>query len=63
MKIAAALLLTLPAVSLAQQIAVGEYMLPINSSPYGITAGPDGAMWFTGCRHRGPNDWGAASAA
>jgi len=47
MRLAVLLLLTLPAVSLAQQIAIGEYMLPTNSSPYGITAGPDGAMWFT----------------
>jgi streptogramin lyase len=46
MKIAAALLLALPAISLAQQIAIGTYGLPCGA-PTGITAGPDGALWFT----------------
>jgi streptogramin lyase len=44
----AALLLTLPAISVAQQAAVGEYPIPTASSfPAGVAAGPDGAVWFT----------------
>jgi streptogramin lyase len=49
MKIAAALLLSLPAISLAQQIAVGAYAVEAPSAGFfpGITVGPDGALWFT----------------
>ncbi len=44
----AALLLSLPAVSLAQQIAIGGYNVPTaRSSPSRITVGPDKALWFT----------------
>jgi|ERR1035438_2646361 streptogramin lyase len=44
----AVLLLSLPAISLAQQIAIGAYALPtVASGPRGIAAGPDGALWFT----------------
>jgi streptogramin lyase len=44
----APLLLSLPAVGLAQQIAIGRYLLPTdNGYPYSIAAGPDGALWFT----------------
>lgn len=44
----AALLLVLPAISLAQQIAIGSYSLPTALSyPNAIAAGPDGALWFT----------------
>jgi virginiamycin B lyase len=33
---------------LAQQIAIGEYpVTTFDSGPEGITAGPDGALWFT----------------
>jgi len=43
-----ALLLLLPAVSLAQQIAIGGYPLPTaQAGPEDITSGPDGALWFT----------------
>jgi virginiamycin B lyase len=32
----------------AAQIAIGEYPVPTAlSNPQGITAGPDGALWFT----------------
>ena len=41
----ATLLLCLPAIGLAQQIAIGEYPLP-TSEPQGIADGPDGALWF-----------------
>src|SRR5258705_107180 len=49
---AALLLLTLPTILPAQQVAIGEYVVPTNSSVegdglQGITAGPDGALWFT----------------
>ncbi|MGA2593872.1 MAG: hypothetical protein ABSH32_28550 [Bryobacteraceae bacterium] len=52
MRIAAALLLMLPAIAPAQQIGVGEYNLLLGPNgvfpgPYGIAAGPDGAIWFT----------------
>ncbi|MGA2588422.1 MAG: hypothetical protein ABSH32_00770 [Bryobacteraceae bacterium] len=52
MRILAALLLTFPAISLAQQVGIAEYNLPLGTGgvfpgPSGITAGPDGAMWFT----------------
>jgi len=44
----AVLLLILPAIAAAQQIAIGEYPVPTaNSKPEDITAGPDGALWFT----------------
>jgi streptogramin lyase len=44
----AALLLTLPTIGLAQQIAIGQYQLPTTGgTPSGIAAGPDGALWFT----------------
>jgi len=44
----AAVLVILPAASWAQQIAIGAYSLPnANSYPYGITVGPDGALWFS----------------
>jgi virginiamycin B lyase len=42
------LLLSLPAVVSAQQVAIGDYPVPTAGSwPQGITAGPDGALWFT----------------
>jgi len=38
----------LPAALTAQQVAIGNYSLPtLNSSPWGITSGPDHAMWFS----------------
>ena len=45
----AAWLLSLPAIALGQpQIAIGGYPVPTAGSyPGGITAGPDGALWFT----------------
>jgi len=43
----AVLLLSLPAIGAAQRIAIGEYPAPSGSFPVGITAGPDGALWFT----------------
>jgi virginiamycin B lyase len=44
----AACLLALPAISTAQQVAINSgYPLAVNSVPTGITAGPDGALWFT----------------
>jgi streptogramin lyase len=44
----AALLLRLPAISLAQQIAIGEYAIPTaESGANGIVTGPDGALSFT----------------
>jgi len=40
--------LSLPAIAAAQQIAVGESPIPTaHSYPQGITAGLDGALWFT----------------
>jgi streptogramin lyase len=45
MKIAALLLLSLPVVCLAQQAAIAEY--PAAGDGCAITAGPDGALWFT----------------
>src|SRR5215469_17331489 len=45
----ALLLLSLPAIGPAQQIAIGGYPLPtIGSFPNWITTGPDGALWFCG---------------
>lgn len=43
------LLLIVPGLAGAQQIAIGEYALPSakNVGPYWIAAGPDGALWFT----------------
>ncbi len=42
------LLLCLPVIGSAQQIAIGEYpVTTFDCAPEGITAGPDGAMWFT----------------
>ena len=26
---------------------ITEYPVPVNSGPYGIVTGPDGALWFT----------------
>jgi len=44
----AVLLVSLPPIAVAQQIAIGEYLVPTaNSYPTGIAAGPDGVMWFT----------------
>ncbi|HUD99826.1 MAG TPA: hypothetical protein VMR62_09650 [Bryobacteraceae bacterium] len=44
----AALFLSLQSISLAQQIAIGEYAVPTAASiPNAITAGSDGALWFT----------------
>jgi virginiamycin B lyase len=44
----AALFFVLPVISLAQHIAIGGYPVPtVGSGPEGITAGPDGALWFT----------------
>jgi len=44
----AVLLLGLPTTVSAEQIAIAQYPIPTAiSSPYGITAGPDGALWFT----------------
>jgi hypothetical protein len=44
----AALLLSLSATMSAQQVAIIEHPVPTaDSRPYGITAGPDGALWFT----------------
>jgi streptogramin lyase len=43
-------LFSLPAIAMAQQIAIGGYAVP-QTNPYGqggITPGPDGAMWV-GC--------------
>ena len=45
MRIAAALLLTLPAILQAQNVAIAEY--PANGAGCAITAGPDDALWFT----------------
>jgi len=43
-----ALVLSLPALAPAQQIAIGAFAVPTYASdPYGIAAGPDGALWFT----------------
>jgi len=51
MKIAAALLLIVPAIAAAQQVGIGMYSLPLvnqtTPGPYWITPGPDGALWFT----------------
>ena len=49
MKIALALLLSMPAISLAQQIAVGEYAVDAAGNGFfpAIAVGPDGALWFT----------------
>jgi hypothetical protein len=45
----AAWLLAFPAISTAQQIAaISGYPVPaFHAEPMGITAGPDGALWFT----------------
>src|ERR1035438_519846 len=44
----AILLLILPAVAPAQQIAIGQYPLPDDyGNATGIAAGSDGALWFT----------------
>jgi streptogramin lyase len=48
MRIAALLLFSLPAISAAQQMAIGEYAVPTAiSAPTEIAVGPDGALWFT----------------
>jgi len=41
----AALLLGLPPIAMAQQIAIGGY--PVTGEAFGITPGPDSALWFT----------------
>jgi virginiamycin B lyase len=41
--------LRLPALSLAQQVAIGAYI--VNFGPNGIAVGPDGALWFTDWRN------------
>jgi virginiamycin B lyase len=42
------LLLSVPAIVRAQQVAIGEYPVPTSgSNPVYITVGPDGALWFT----------------
>jgi streptogramin lyase len=41
----AAFVLSLPGILPAQQVAIGFY--PVAGGPGGITAGPDGALWFT----------------
>jgi len=41
-----ALLLAVPAISPAQRIAIAEYP-GLANNPYAITAGSDGALWFT----------------
>lgn len=43
----ALLLFSLPAISLAQQIAIAEYAVPARYGPQVIAAGPDGELWFT----------------
>ena len=46
----AALLLGVAPVSFAQSVSISLYALPTHSSsPYGLTAGPDGAVWFAEC--------------
>jgi virginiamycin B lyase len=40
------LLLSSPAITPAQTIAIGKYPVP-NRAVWGITAGPDGALWYT----------------
>jgi virginiamycin B lyase len=47
MRILIALLFGLPAIALAQQIAIGEYAAHPAGNDFSITAGPDGALWFT----------------
>lgn len=43
----AAAALCLPAISIAQQIAIGEYAVPTaDSDPERIATGSDGALWF-----------------
>src|SRR5580658_6839578 len=43
-----ALLLSLPTIGSAQQVAIAGYPIPTaNAWPLGIVAGPDGALWFT----------------
>jgi len=43
-----AALALLPATLAAQQVAIANYQTPtIDSSPWAITSGPDGALWFT----------------
>ena len=49
---AAAGLLAWPTAAAAQQIVIKEYALPLENppqtkNPWGITAGPDGAIYFT----------------
>src|ERR1700683_235542 len=47
MQIAAALIFTLPMVSLAQSAAIANYSIT-DVGADGIAVGPDGALWFTG---------------
>ena len=57
----AALLLSLHAISPAQQIAIGAHPVPAPPlAPRGITAGPDGALWFT---ERGASNIGRITTA
>ena len=47
MKAAAALLFTLPAITLAQQVAINVYAMPAPiSAPDGMIPGPQGSVWF-----------------
>jgi len=52
--VAAALLLGTSAILSAQSVTITEFVLPtaigvagVGPEPYGITVGPDGALWFT----------------
>jgi streptogramin lyase len=40
-------LLITGSIVIAQSPVFTEYPLPLNSAPFGITAGPDGNLWFT----------------
>src|SRR5438876_4943936 len=38
---------TMPAQAVTQGKRLREFPLPNRTTPFGITAGPDGALWFT----------------
>jgi streptogramin lyase len=41
-------MLALPFVTAARGVTITEYPIPTSASlPFGVTAGPDGALWFT----------------
>jgi virginiamycin B lyase len=71
MRISAALLLSLPAILPAQQIATVVYNFESRTTgqdrPAGvaetIVAGPDGALWFTDHQYAGPNKIGRITTA